>query len=90
MSSTQSTTVLTNVSHVVDSHPLAQTQFQDQQFQADSNFSDSSGPVFSLYSKIAVEEDNKTAERWKTSADGILIFVSLGASIHLYTSGQSL
>jgi hypothetical protein len=68
--------VLANFSHVVDGHPQRPTQ-------ADSNFSDSSGPVFSLYSKIAVEEDDKTAERWKTNADGILIFVSLRASIHI-------
>jgi len=80
---------LTNFSHVVDGHPQRLTQ--DQPFQADSNFSDSSGPVFSLYSKIAVEEDDKTAERWKTNADGILIFVSLRASIlSLYTSTQFL
>jgi hypothetical protein len=73
--------VLTDFSHVVDGHPL--TPIQDQPFQADTTFSDSSGPMFSLYSKIAVEEDDKTAERWKTNADGILIFVSLRASIHI-------
>lgn len=73
--------VLTNVSHVVDGYPPRQTQ--DPPFPADSNFSDSSGPVFSLYSRIAEEEDDKTAERWKTNADGILIFVSLRASIHI-------
>jgi len=71
--------VLTNVSHLVNGHPQRRTR--DQLFQTDSNFSDSSGPVFSLYSKIAVEEDDKTAERWRTNADGILIFVSLCASI---------
>lgn len=74
--------LLTNFSHAVDGHP--QMPNQDQQFQADSYFSDSSGPVFSLYSKIAVEEDDKTAERWKTNADGILIFVSLPASFHIF------
>ena len=73
--------VLTNVSHVVDGYPPRQTQ--DPPFPADSNFCDSSGPVFSLYSKIAEEEDDKTAERWKTNADGMLIFVSLRASIHI-------
>jgi hypothetical protein len=72
---------LTNFSHAVDGHPQRPTQ--DQPSQVDSNFSDSSGPVFSLYSKIAVEEDDKTAERWKTNADGILIFVSLRASVHI-------
>jgi hypothetical protein len=47
-----------------------------QPSQAQSNFGDSSGPLFSIYSKTAEEEDNKNAERWKNDADGILIFVS--------------
>ena len=75
--------VPTNFSHAVDGHPQLERPTQDQPFQADSNFSDSSGPVFSLYSKMAVEEDDKTAERWKTNADGILIFVGLCPSIHI-------
>jgi hypothetical protein len=29
-----------------------------------------------MYVKMAEEEDNKMAERWKEDADGILIFVS--------------
>ena len=29
-----------------------------------------------MYVKMAEEEDNKMAERWKADADGILIFVS--------------
>lgn len=65
--------VLTTYFHVVDGHP----------FHADPTFSDSSGPVFSLYSKIAAEKDDKTAERWKANADGILIFVSLRAGIDI-------
>ena len=44
--------------------------------QRESNFGDSSGPLFSLYSKIAEEEDNKMTDRWQKDADGILIFVS--------------
>jgi hypothetical protein len=44
--------------------------------QASSNFSDSSGPLFNLYVKMAEEEDNKIADRWQKDADGILIFVS--------------
>ena len=42
-----------------------------------SNFGDSSGPLFSIYSKAAEDEDNKMVERWQKDADGILIFVSL-------------
>ena len=41
-----------------------------------SNFGDSSGPIFSMYSKITKEEDDQLAERWQKDADGILIFVS--------------
>ena len=41
-----------------------------------SNFGDSSGPLFSIYSKAAEDEDNKMVERWQKDADGILIFVS--------------
>jgi hypothetical protein len=44
--------------------------------QGESNFGDSSGPLFSIYSKAAEEEDNKMVERWQKDADGILIFVS--------------
>ncbi len=42
----------------------------------ESNFGDSSGPLFSTYSKAAEDEDNKMVERWQKDADGILIFVS--------------
>jgi hypothetical protein len=42
----------------------------------DSNFGDSSGQIFSMYSKAAEEEDNNMAESWQKDADGILIFVS--------------
>jgi hypothetical protein len=44
--------------------------------QEESNFGDSSGPLFTIYSKAAEEEDNKMVERWQKDADGILIFVS--------------
>ena len=53
-----------------------------QPSQAQLNFGDSSGPLFSVYSKTAEEEDNKNAERWKNDADGILIFVSPRLPIH--------
>ena len=41
-----------------------------------SSFGDSSGSLFSIYSKAAEEEDTKMVERWQKDADGILIFVS--------------
>ena len=49
---------------------------QDQPFQGESNFGDSSGPLFSIYSRAAEDEDTKMVERWQKDADGILIFVS--------------
>ena len=39
-------------------------------------FVDSSGPFFTLYSKVAKDEDDETAKRWQEDAKGILIFVS--------------
>jgi len=41
----------------------------------DTNFGDSSGPLFSMYSKISEEEDNKMAELWQKEAGDIIIFV---------------
>ena len=43
--------------------------------QAETNFGDSSGPLFAMYSKIGEEEDNQMAERWQKDADGVVIFV---------------
>lgn len=42
----------------------------------ESDFGDSSGPLFSIYSTSADREDNKVAERWQRDALVILIFVS--------------
>jgi hypothetical protein len=44
--------------------------------QVESDFGDSSGPLFSIYSTTTEREDNKTAERWQRDALVILIFVS--------------
>ena len=48
----------------------------DRPPQVESNFGDSSEPLFSMYTKAAEDEDNKMVERWQRDADGILIFVS--------------
>jgi hypothetical protein len=53
-----------------------------QPLHGESNFGDSSGPLFSIYSKAAEDEDNKMVERWQKDADGILIFVSPRVDIH--------
>ena len=49
---------------------------QNDPLQGVSGFADGSGPLFSMYLKLAGEEDNKMTENWKGDADGILIFVS--------------
>ena len=55
---------------------------QPQTPQGQSNFSDSSGPLFNMYVKMAEQEDDKMADRWQKDADGILIFVSSHTSFH--------
>jgi hypothetical protein len=57
-----------------------QSQILQSQGKTVSNagHGDSSGPLFTLYSKLAVEEDNKMVERWQKDAEGIIIFVCLG------------
>ena len=55
----------------------------DPPSQGESRFGDSSGPLFSIYSKAAEEEDNMMVERWQKDADGILIFVSPCFAIHI-------
>jgi hypothetical protein len=40
------------------------------------NFEDSSEPLFSMYSKIGEEEDNKMVERWQKDAEENFLFVS--------------
>ena len=53
--------------------------------QGESNFGDSSGPIFSMYSKLAGEEDDEMVDRWQKDADGILIFVSPSIDVHTNT-----
>jgi hypothetical protein len=57
---------------------------RDQPLQGESNFWDSSGPLFSIYSKAAEDEDNKMVDRWQKDADGILFFVRPCVCIHIY------
>ena len=52
--------------------------------QGESNFGDSSGPFFSIYSKTAKEEDDKMVDRWQQDASGILIFVSPCVANHIF------
>jgi hypothetical protein len=66
----------TNFTHQEDGHldqPLS---------QEGCRFGNSSGPLFSMYSKIVEKDDNALAERWQKDADGIIIFVS--AQVRFY------
>jgi hypothetical protein len=60
----------------VDDHPEQLRPELPQTPQDASNSDESSRKIYSVYSKIAEEEDNKMTESWQKSADGILIFVS--------------
>ena len=48
----------------------------DQSLQGESKFGDSSGPLFSMYSKAIEEEDSKAVETLQKDADVILIFMT--------------
>jgi hypothetical protein len=69
-----------------DGHPDNPQSTPNPPLQGESNFGDSSGPFFSIYSKVSEEEDDKMVDRWQKDADGILIFVSpcVGDHIVLY------
>ena len=58
--------------------------------QGGSGFVDSSGPIFSMYMKMAEEEDKKMAESWKADAQGILFFVRLYLLILCLTPAHQL
>jgi hypothetical protein len=66
----------------VDEHHYPPQLAENQTQKGQSDFGDSSGPLFSMYAKMAEEEDSKMVERWNADADGILIFVSPPLSFH--------
>ena len=47
-----------------------------QSSEEGSDYSDGSRTLYSMYSKIAEDEDNEMVERCQKDADGTLIFVS--------------
>jgi len=63
----------TCIDDYLNERPLAPSR----QSQGETNIGDSSGPLFTMYTRLAVEEYNKMAERWQKDAEGILIFVCL-------------
>ena len=68
----------------LDDHRAHTLTAPNKPLQGESKFGDSSGPLFSIYSKAAEEEDNKLVKRWQKDADGILIFVRPCVYIHIY------
>lgn len=64
--------------------PTTTTAQQDQGLPGESNFSDGSEALFSMYLRRAREEDRKMAESWKGYAEGMLVFVSLPASSYSF------
>jgi hypothetical protein len=61
----------------VEGHHEHPPTLQTAPSQEESDLGDSSRPLFSMYSKIAEEEDNKMTDRWQQEAtDGVLVFVS--------------
>ena len=75
---------------IADDRPNHPVPTSNQPLQGESNFGDSSGPLFSIYSKAAEDEDTKMVERWQKDADGILIFVSprVGMRLSLHVTGM--
>ena len=61
--------------HLNQPPPSAPIPSQQPLPQGEFNFGDSSGPLFTIYSRHAEEEDSKMVERWQKDADGIVIFV---------------
>lgn len=53
---------------------------QDQAAPGESDLSDGSGALFSMYIDRASEEDKNMVESWKGDAEGMLVFVSLLAT----------
>lgn len=78
---------------ITDDHRDHPQSVPNQPLQGEHNFSDSSGPLFSIYSNAADDEDKKMVEGWREdAANGILIFVSPSVGIHaaLYMNSGTL
>ena len=74
------------------SDDLPATATPDLPLQGESNFWDSSKPLFSMYSKAAEEEDNKMVRHWQKDAEGILLFVSprVGTRLSLHMNRNTI
>ena len=58
---------------------------RDRGAQGGLDSSDGSEALFCMYLERAFEEDKAMVERWKSTTDGILIFVSLQVTCHTST-----
>ena len=56
----------------------SQPPIPQSQGKTNAGHGGSSWPLFTMYSNLAVEEDNTMVERWQKDAEGIIIFVRLG------------
>ncbi|KAH9034117.1 hypothetical protein EDB85DRAFT_2274579 [Lactarius pseudohatsudake] len=62
-----------NVTGAVD-HQYPPPEATTKAPQEAPSFVDGSGPIFSMYSERATEDDEKMAEGWKADAEGTLVF----------------
>ncbi len=49
-----------------------------------NEISDTSGPLFSLYSKVVGGGDNRRAEIYEKNAEGFVVFVSPRSCLHTF------
>ncbi len=49
---------------------------RDRQSKRELDYGDSSWPLYSMYSKIAQQDDNRLAERCQRDTNGTMVFVS--------------
>ena len=64
-----------NLLHIEDDR-IDPQMMQDLPAQGECKFGDSPGQLFSMYSKVAEDEDDNMILNLKKDADGVLIFVS--------------
>ena len=57
----------------------------DRLFKKELDYGDSSWPLYSMYSRIAQQDDNKLAERCQRDTNGTMVFVSPHVNVCLMT-----
>jgi hypothetical protein len=77
---------LSSPSFIINAYKIGGKQTQsapNRPSRGEFSFGDSSGPLFTIYSKATEEEDMKMVKRWQKYADGVFIFVSPCVGIHI-------